>query len=38
MVVCQPGTTPAAKSNETIECTLTTSGVANPANSRYAFS
>ena len=31
MVVCQPGITDVAKSNDTIECTENTSGVANPA-------
>ncbi len=34
MVVCQPGTTLVAKSNDTIECTLNTSGVLMPAKIR----
>src|SRR5687768_4426888 len=32
MVVCQPGITEVAKSNDTIVCTDNTSGVLNPAN------
>ncbi len=32
MVVCQPGTTEVAKSNDTIVCTDNTSGVLKPAN------
>ena len=32
MVVCQPGTTEVAKSNDTIVCTLNTSGVLKPAS------
>ena len=32
MVVCQPGITDVAKSNDTIVCTESTNGVANPAN------
>src|SRR5690554_6579992 len=31
-VLCQPGTTDVAKSNDTIVCTESTNGVANPAN------
>ena len=38
MVVCQPGSTDTAKSNDTTECTESTRGVASPASSRYAFS
>ena len=34
MVVCQPGITEVAKSNDTIVCTDRTSGVANPANTK----
>ena len=36
IVACHPGTCETAKSSDTIECTLTTSGVASPASSRYA--
>src|SRR6218665_1234593 len=32
IVVCHPGITEVAKSNDTIECTENTSGVATPAN------
>ena len=32
--MCQPGITEVAKSNDTIECTENTSGVAKPANTR----
>src|SRR5210317_910928 len=32
IVVCHPGITEVAKSNDTIECTENTSGVAKPAN------
>src|ERR1051325_3377548 len=35
-VVCQPGGRPIAKSNDTTECTESTSGVANAARKRYA--
>ena len=34
IVVCQPGTWATAKSNDTTECTLNTSGVASAASSR----
>ena len=34
MVVCQPGTTPSAKSQETTLCTEITSGVASAAKKR----
>ena len=34
MVVCQPGTSETAKSNDTTEWTESTSGVASPASSR----
>ena len=34
MVVCQPGITDVAKSNETIVCTDKTKGVANPARTK----
>src|SRR5690554_7558789 len=34
MVVCQPGITEVAKSNDTIVCTESTSGVARPANTK----
>ena len=34
IVECQPGTIPTVKSNDTTECTETTSGVASPARSR----
>ena len=34
MVVCQPGMTDVAKSNDTTECTLSTSGVLSPASMR----
>ena len=36
IVVCQPGRTDVAKSNETTECTDNTSGVEMPAKIRYA--
>src|ERR1041385_4598627 len=36
IVVCQPGGRPIAKSNDTTECTESTSGVANAAGKRYA--
>src|ERR1039457_22628 len=36
IVVCQPGTSAIAKSNETTECTERTSGVENAARNRYA--
>ena len=32
MVVCQPGTTDVAKSNDTIVCTESTKGVLKPAS------
>ena len=35
-VVCQPGTSDMAKSNDTTECTESTSGVENAARNRYA--
>ena len=38
MVVCQPGITEVAKSNETMECTEKTNGVANPARTRDTIS
>ena len=38
IVVCQPGICDVAKSNDTTECTESTSGVARPASSRYAIS
>ncbi len=38
IVVCQPGSCEVAKSNDTTECTESTSGVERPASSRYAFS
>ncbi len=38
IAVCQPGICEVAKSNDTTECTDSTSGVARPASSRYAFS
>ena len=38
IVVCQPGRIEVAKSNDTIECTLSTSGVDRPASRMYAFS
>ena len=34
IVVCQPGSSETAKSNETIECTENTSGVLRPARIR----
>ena len=34
MVVCQPGITEVAKSNDTMVCTERTKGVANPANTK----
>ena len=34
IVVCQPGSCETAKSNDTIECTESTSGVAEPARIR----
>ena len=34
IVVCHPGMTDVAKSNDTIECTENTSGVARPAKTR----
>ena len=34
IVVCQPGMTEVAKSNDTIECTESTSGVERPARIR----
>ena len=34
IVVCQPGTTEVAKSNETTECTESTSGVESAARSK----
>ena len=34
MVVCHPGTTETAKSNDTIECTDNTNGVLRPAKRR----
>src|SRR5438105_1217823 len=36
IVVCQPGITDVAKSNETIVCTDSTSGVESPARIKYA--
>ena len=36
IVACQPGTILIAKSQDTTECTETTSGVASAANIRYA--
>src|ERR1051326_946058 len=36
MVACQPGTSDIAKSNDTTECTESTSGVLNAARKRYA--
>src|SRR3989304_1046769 len=36
IVVCQPGTSDIAKSNDTTECTESTSGVENAARKRYA--
>ena len=38
MVVCQPGTTEVAKSNDTMVCTLNTSGVLNPASTNASAS
>ena len=38
MVVCHPGNTDVAKSNDTVECTESTSGVEIPASTRYAIS
>src|SRR2546421_139857 len=38
MVECHPGTMATAKSKLTTVCTDTTSGVANPASSKYAVS
>src|SRR5579883_1358929 len=38
MVLCKSGTTTTEKSNDTIVCTLNTSGVPRPASSRYSFS
>src|SRR6476469_3042575 len=37
-VVCQPGICETAKSNDTVECTDSTSGVESPARIRYAIS
>src|SRR5690606_30687729 len=37
MDACQPGTSAIAKSNDTTECTDSTSGVENAARNRYAF-
>src|SRR5690554_1123541 len=34
IVVCHPGITDVAKSNDTMVCTESTNGVANPANTR----
>src|SRR5512141_355487 len=36
IVVCQPGVSAIAKSNDTTECTESTSGVENAARNRYA--
>src|SRR5918911_4187779 len=36
MVVCQPGVSAIEKSNDTTECTDSTSGVENAARNRYA--
>ena len=36
IVVCQPGSCDTAKSNDTTECTESTSGVASAARIRYA--
>src|SRR5579871_84503 len=36
IVVCHPGTSDIAKSNDTMECTESTSGVENAARNRYA--
>src|SRR5215472_2833673 len=36
IVACQPGVSAIAKSNDTTECTESTSGVANAARKRYA--
>ena len=36
MVACQPGTMPMAKSQDTTECTDSTSGVARAARKMYA--
>ncbi len=36
IVSCQPGMLAMAKSNDTTECTESTSGVANAARNRYA--
>src|SRR6185437_14212659 len=36
IVACQPGLSAIAKSNDTTECTESTSGVANAARKRYA--
>src|SRR6476660_10318631 len=36
IVVCQPGVSAIAKSNDTTECTESTSGVENAARKRYA--
>ncbi len=38
IVACHPGSCETAKSNHTIECTESTSGVDNPANNKYAIS
>src|SRR4051794_19670946 len=38
IVVCHPGSWLVAKSNDTTECTESTSGVHRPAKIRYAFS
>ena len=38
MVVCQPGSRDTAKSNDTMVCTESTSGVEMPARMRYAIS
>src|SRR5690349_14097579 len=38
IVVCHPGNWLVAKSNDTTECTDSTSGVHRPARIRYAFS
>src|SRR6478672_696222 len=38
MVACHNGTIDTAKSKDTIECTLNTSGVEMPARIRYTFS
>ena len=36
IVACHPGVSAIAKSNDTTECTESTSGVANAARNRYA--